>query len=157
AGPRRIGANRQTPLGLCPWLAAPQAGSRRRNMRIRTAMQRNDLMRVRRLFNEALEQTGLRRESFLADACGNDHVLHAEIRDLLAAAERSDGFLSDPTIDAPRDPTPPAAPTGIAGTTIGPYKLLEGIGEGGFGTVYMAEQQQPVRRRVALKIIKLGM
>ncbi len=49
------------------------------------------------------------------------------------------------------------APTEGLGTTIGPYKLLQVIGEGGFGVVYMAEQEQPVRRRVAMKVIKLGM
>src|SRR5262245_60576467 len=69
-------------------------------------------------------------------------------------------------IDAARRDAAPAAPVGIAtapgsagaiGQSIGPYKLLSILGEGGMGTVYLAEQTQPVRRRVALKIIKLGM
>src|SRR6185437_7948305 len=57
---------------------------------------------------------------------------------------------ANPTIAAPPDDS-------AAGQRVGRYKLLQRIGEGGFGTVYMAEQETPVRRRVALKIIKLGM
>jgi len=72
---------------------------------------------------------------------------------LLAAAEREGPFLRRATMESQVE----AKPGEGAGTTIGVYKLLQLIGEGGFGSVFMAEQESPVRRRVALKIIKLGM
>src|SRR5262249_21986881 len=82
--------------------------------------------------------------------------LRQKIEALLRAYEQAGSFLESPasppvaTIDEP-------PPTEGPGTIIGPYKLLEQIGEGGFGVVYMAEQTQPVRRKVALKILKPGM
>ena len=93
---------------------------------------------------------------YLEAACGSDGYLADRVQQLLAEHERQESFFLD------------AAPPGVnstagqpelelPGSTIGPYKLLEQIGEGGMGLVYMAEQQQPVRRLVALKIVKPGM
>jgi eukaryotic-like serine/threonine-protein kinase len=90
---------------------------------------------------------------FLDNACGSDAALRTRVEELLGAHRDAGAFLGgvekqDATIDQPSQQP---------GTIIGPYKLLEQIGEGGMGLVYMAEQQRPVRRLVALKIIKPGM
>jgi serine/threonine protein kinase/outer membrane protein assembly factor BamB len=92
------------------------------------------------------------RASYLDEACGGDRELRAEIDSLLAADQAAGGFLECKTLTVPA-----TLATAKSGDCIGRYKLLEKIGEGGFGEVWMAEQEQPVRRRVALKIIKLGM
>ena len=111
-------------------------------------MQHNKDRAVRDLLLAAMEKPSDERARFLDDACGDDDALRAEVESLVAALERGRGDF--------RDTGPQDSPAAV-GTTIGRYKLLQLIGEGGFGTVYMAEQQTPVRRRVALKIIKLGM
>ena len=96
------------------------------------------------------------QRAFVKGACGGDEPLRQAVEGLLEAYSQAGGFipprLSDPR-DVPCDSTPREGP----GTVIGRYKLLEKIGEGGMGVVYMAQQEEPVRRRVALKIIKLGM
>ena len=107
--------------------------------------------RAKQVFNDALEKTGLARDKFVADSCADDPELRAQVLALLKAHDDASGFLA--TSAATTSAVPPEAP----GTRVGPYKLLQVIGEGGFGVVYMAEQEQPLRRRVALKIIKLGM
>jgi serine/threonine-protein kinase len=107
------------------------------------------------LFAAALEKpTRAERAAFLEGACGADHALRARLEALLAAHEGSGGVLDAP----PSALTAAYRPlTEGPGTVIGPYKLLQQIGEGGMGVVYMAEQQEPVRRKVALKIIKPGL
>jgi serine/threonine protein kinase/Flp pilus assembly protein TadD len=115
---------------------------------------------VKDIFNEAIEQPSGHRTAFLDRVCGDDHGLRAQVEELLAVHDRSGDFLGAPTHVGPRlgSPGDAALPGGESvGTVIGRYRLLEEIGEGGFGTVYMAEQQHPVRRMVAFKIIKLGM
>ena len=110
------------------------------------------------LFREALQRAkGPERSGFLDQACAADPALRQRLEALLAAH------------DQPDDPPATAAPAAKAtlklelpeheavGQTIGRYKLLEKVGEGGYGVVYVAEQTEPVRRRVALKVIKLGM
>jgi WD40 repeat protein/serine/threonine protein kinase len=109
------------------------------------------------LFAAALEKpTPAERAAYLDGACGSDHALRARIEALLAAHAASGGVL-----DAPPDALTSTGGylplTEGPGTVIGRYKLLQQIGEGGMGVVYMAEQQEPVRRKVALKIIKPGM
>jgi serine/threonine protein kinase len=96
------------------------------------------------------------RLAFLNEACGNDGSLRSRVEALLASHSNAGTFLNEPAFEAPTlTVCKPAAER--AGTVIGPYKLLEQIGEGGFGVVYLAEQAHPVRRKVALKIIKPGM
>ncbi len=94
------------------------------------------------------------RDAYLEQVCTDDQELRARVISLLRVEEEQPCFLESPisVIVTTEDPL-----TEQAGVQIGPYKLLEQIGEGGMGVVYMAEQQVPVRRRVALKIIKPGM
>ncbi len=101
-------------------------------------------------------QTPAERIAYVRNACGNDSTLLARLTSLLEVHSRKSNLLDvlipDPDVvldDSPISEGP--------GTTIGRYKLLEKIGEGGMAVVYMAEQQEPIRRKVALKIIKLGM
>jgi WD40 repeat protein/serine/threonine protein kinase len=107
--------------------------------------------RVEVLLNQALEFAPNERAAFLMGACGDDHTLRHQVETLLAVADETQGFLPD----APTRSSEPLSE--VPGTHIGRYKLLQKIGEGGFGVVYVAEQREPVKRRVALKIIKLGM
>src|SRR3954468_17576337 len=95
------------------------------------------------------------RWSFLDAACGDNRRLRDEIEALLAAHERPLGLLDEPDIVRPTVDMPVAQER--PGGSVGPYKLLQVIGEGGMGTVYMAEQTEPVRRLVALKLINAGM
>ncbi len=100
------------------------------------------------------------RAAFLDRACGTDSALRARIETLLAADLRARQFLSDDPLDLSSRAKPNPVKTPVEQSTghqIGRYKLLEKIGEGGMGVVYMAEQREPVVRKVALKIIKPGM
>ena len=107
------------------------------------------------IFFEALDcETPEQLIAHLDDACGDDPELRGRVDDLLRAHQDAGKFLGGSpsalaTIDQPVTERP--------GTQIGSYKLLQQIGEGGMGVVYMAEQTEPVDRRVALKIIKPGM
>jgi serine/threonine protein kinase/tetratricopeptide (TPR) repeat protein len=112
-------------------------------------------MNEQALFIEALEKHDpAERAAFLDQMCAGDPALRQRLERLLQHHQQADSFLESPTL----------AWAALAelirerpGTVIGPYKLLQQIGEGGMGIVFMAEQQQPVRRKVALKIIKPGM
>src|SRR6266852_2443165 len=108
--------------------------------------------REKEIFEQALGITPTEeRLRFLTSACGKDSALLARVQALLRADESGESFL-------PEQPKAAVVPiTEKPGDRIGRYKLLQQIGEGGCGTVYMAEQTEPVRRRVALKVIKLGM
>jgi serine/threonine protein kinase len=107
------------------------------------------------IFVQALDCQGAEELlRFLEQACGSDAALRTRVEELLRAHEDAGAFLGgakkqDATRDQPLAERP--------GTVIGPYKLLQQIGEGGMGTVYMAEQTHPVQRKVALKVIKAGM
>ena len=103
------------------------------------------------------------REAYLHQVCGDDAALRDRIDALLHVCEQEASFLEsspyDATVDVLAGNATVDEPTGSErpGSVIGPYKLLEQIGEGGMGTVFMAEQGKPVRRKVALKITKPGM
>ncbi len=110
--------------------------------------------REREIFLAANEKPpGAERASFLEGACLGDAQLRAAVEALLANANNS---LLDRVAEEVR-PTQVVPLSEAPGTVINRYTLLQKIGDGGFGAVYMAEQKEPVRRRVALKIIKLGM
>src|SRR5262245_20101239 len=115
-----------------------------------------DPQKVRAIFLDAVENhTPHQWGSVLDQACGPDADLRHRVEILLRAHEQTNSFLDAP--DPNGDATVNALSLERPGTNIGPYKLLEQIGEGGFGVVFMAEQLRPVRRRVALKVIKPGM
>ena len=109
--------------------------------------------------NEALELPAAQRADYLSQACAGDAALRQQVESLLQAHEQAEGFLDAPPtgLDFQRTELVNLPLTEKPGDKIGRYKLLQQIGEGGCGVVYMAEQEEPVRRRVALKVIKLGM
>src|SRR6516225_7188313 len=112
-------------------------------------------MNEEEIFHQALALSPEERATYLEQACAADPPLRAAVEALLRASVGASGFLERPTpalvatVDEPVREGP--------GAVIGPYKLLEQIGEGGFGVVFMAEQAQPIRRKVALKVLKPGM
>jgi serine/threonine protein kinase/WD40 repeat protein len=118
------------------------------------------------VFSAARQLHAGERAAYLDQTCAGDPALRRRIEELLRADEGAEGFLQKPAPGAQRPEEAAAAsaqapeaagPGEKAGDRIGHYKLLQQIGEGGCGLVYMAEQEEPVRRRVALKVIKLGM
>jgi eukaryotic-like serine/threonine-protein kinase len=96
------------------------------------------------------------RRAFVERACGADADLKRRLEDLIANHFRAGSFLEAPAAAPASTVDVPAVSEG-PGMRIGPYKLLQQIGEGGMGTVFMAEQSVPVQRKVALKLIKPGM
>ena len=111
---------------------------------------------IKSVFLEALDKrTPEERRAYLAQVCGASPELRTEFESLLQAHEAAGDFLEAPPFGESVAPDESGL-TEAPGTAIGPYKLLEQIGEGGMGVVYMAEQG-PIRRKVALKIIKPGM
>src|ERR1043165_1890983 len=111
-----------------------------------------DRANVRDLYLEAADLPEADRAAFLDHRCAGEPELRAEVESLLASAAERPRFLESPTTASRGGMVKEAI-----GSRIGPYRLLQDIGRGGFGSVYMAEQNEPIRRRVALKIIKLGM
>jgi len=133
------------------------------------------------LFDQALHLTEPDRTSFLERECGSDLELRTGVERLLESAERASGFLDKPLlsdaapllhqaaylINADSGPSATADPSmattrsptnsDAAFEIIGPYRLLQRIGEGGMGEVYLAEQTEPIHRQVALKLIKAGL
>src|SRR5882724_11993580 len=105
------------------------------------------------VFEAALELPPGERDAFLAQASAGDPELLQRVRALLHAAENGADFLAP----LPSELAPSVPAIEKPGDRIGRYKLLEQIGEGGCGIVYMAAQEEPIRRQVALKVIKLGM
>src|SRR5262245_35303101 len=91
------------------------------------------------------------RRAYVDRACASDAALKRRVEELIDNHFRAGSFLETPVLDPGATTDQPVRER--PGTIIGPYKLLETIGEGGFGVVYMAEQQEPVRRKVALKVL----
>jgi serine/threonine protein kinase len=117
------------------------------------------------IFLDACELPPAQRMSLIDERCAGEPSLRAAVQSLLDANDRAGEFLEEPAVNCEELAAAVAAATADSTSAqpeplprmIGRYKLLELIGEGGFGAVYMAEQQDPVRRRVAVKVIKLGM
>src|SRR3989475_4919735 len=114
-------------------------------------------MQEQTIFVEALEKANpADRVAFLDQACGGDTALRQRVERLLERHQQAGSFLEAPAYGVgPTVDLPP--PSERPGTIIGPYKLIEQIGEGGMGTVWMAQQTEPVKRLVAVKLIKAGM
>jgi tetratricopeptide (TPR) repeat protein len=113
--------------------------------------------KAKSIFLKALELSSpSERHAFLDAQCGDAEDLRRDVEGLLQHVEQLGSFLEAAPRELPVTSDEPDAAEGH-GTVIGPYKLLQAIGEGGMGTVWMAEQTQPVQRKVALKIIKAGM
>ena len=139
-------------------------------------MPSSDHERLRRIFDRVIDAPPAERAVTLERECAGDAVLRQRVEAMISAAE-DERFLGSPTAEVHPSsmqegftvdtPARSSAPRHVsqnpvqlgekAGSRIGPYKLLQLIGEGGFGSVFMAEQEKPVARKVALKIIKLGM
>jgi signal transduction histidine kinase/tRNA A-37 threonylcarbamoyl transferase component Bud32 len=114
------------------------------------------LDRLESLFAAALQEPPADRSAYLDQACADDPALRQRVEALLRARAAAGSFLeASPLGQRATVDEPPVSER--AGTVIGSYKLLQQIGEGGMGTVYMAEQTRPVQRKVALKVIKPGM
>jgi serine/threonine protein kinase len=110
------------------------------------------------VFHGALQLPPDQRAGYLKQACRGDDSLRERVESLLNANEDAGNFLEQPSAPPPNKTIAlTIPPTEQPGDKIGRYKILQQIGEGGCGVVYMAEQEEPVRRRVALKVIKLGM
>jgi len=117
---------------------------------------------ARRVFMEMAELPEADRRPALDGACGGHAAFRAEVDAPIRAEQQAAGFMASPTGDVP--PNSAAAEATVAaplregsGTKIGPYKILQQISEGGFGSVFMPAQEKPVQRRIAPKITKLGM
>src|SRR6266446_982544 len=109
------------------------------------------------VFTEAVGLSGDERSAYLERACGGDAKLRQQVEALLKTHVRLGDFLEEPSQKIAVESRSGTSPGEKIGDRIGRYKLLQQIGEGSCGVVYMAEQEKPVRRRVALKIIKPGM
>src|SRR6266436_1907711 len=108
------------------------------------------------IFDAAIELPPERRAAYVLAACAGEDLVRQRVEALLRAHDSAGSFMDSLAV-APRGKTVVVKPSEQPGDRIGRYKLLQQIGEGGCGVVYMADQEEPVRRRVALKVIKLGM
>src|SRR5262249_14437417 len=116
-----------------------------------------DFEKLRDVFHATVERRPPDQwDAYLDQACAGDEELRRQAALLLKAHAQGKGPLDQGAFGGDRT-GPPQALTERRGTVVGPYKLLQQIGEGGMGTVWMAEQAQPVQRKVALKVIKPGL
>src|SRR5262249_32836485 len=114
-------------------------------------------MNAEEVFLAAVEKdTPAERAAYLDSVCGQDPQLRARVEGLLRSHQQAGSFLEQPLF-ATTAIMQTSSTAEQAGSVIGPYRLLEPLGEGGMGTVFLAEPSRPVQRRVALKIIKPGM
>src|SRR5262252_2786678 len=118
--------------------------------------------KVDRVFHAALQAEPSRRAALLEDSCAGDESLRREVESLLAHYESAESFIERPAFATGQLLSSPQSSSSAAeslapGSTVAQYRLLEAIGAGGMGEVWRAEQAEPIRRTVALKLIKAGM
>src|SRR5690349_15287657 len=120
-------------------------------------------MTERDIFIAALQKDDpSQRQAYLDEVCARDPDMRKQVNELLRLYEGAGSFLQNPSAESAatgpfQGTDEPQSDPVRPGTIIGPYKLLQQIGEGGMGVVFMAEQTQPVQRKVALKLIRAGM
>ncbi len=125
--------------------------------------QHSGIPSARAIFDHAVElRSPAERAAYLTQACADDGAVREKVNGLLAAYEAAGSFLESPQLDMSLGAVETLDPSTVPlcegpGTVIGRYKLLEQLGEGGMGVVFLAEQTHPVRRQLALKVIKAGM
>src|SRR5262249_18812678 len=180
-GVAALGADDQPALGLRPRLALSAArtirhgkfvsfsfcvaqfvGGRRIGGASRSEAASRDQppMSVKVIFDHAAELPAAKRRAYLDEACANDPAAREKVEALLKAHDEAGSFLQHPvvgpndTVDSQPGQDRVDGPREAAGSRIGPYQLLEQIGEGGMGVVFLAEQTQPLRRKVALTLLK---
>src|SRR3989304_3471961 len=112
--------------------------------------------KIRQLFEAALERDPEQRAEFLGRAFAEDPSIRVEVESLIASHEEAESLREGPTLEKEEETAFPPRPADVP-REIGPYRIIREIGQGGMGSVYEAEQDKPVRRRVAVKLIKWGM
>jgi serine/threonine protein kinase/tetratricopeptide (TPR) repeat protein len=146
---------------MCSFGPAQHAAPQRDALNSDAAMPDHDALStaqwnaLQALFERALETRAEDRGSLVEQVRAEDPVLGQSLAEMLASDEQWQGRTGDARSDLQRQAR--ASTVLATGETIGPYRIVGLLGEGGFGAVYEAEQEHPVRRRVALKLIKLGM
>jgi serine/threonine protein kinase/tetratricopeptide (TPR) repeat protein len=113
--------------------------------------------RLEELYSGALQRDASERDEFLRQACGGDAELRRAVEWLLGSEQKLDGFLEPPPLQTVTEGAAITQERPLAGQMLGLYRLIQPVGSGGMGEVWLAEQKQPVRRRVAIKLIKAGM
>ncbi len=117
-----------------------------------------DRKAAKEIFLDAFERSAPEQEACVREACAGDAALLAAVEELLSAHAKAASFMPSPTIELDESRASVHDYTSAAiGDCIGPYQVVSKLGEGGFGIVYEAKQTEPVRRRVALKLLKAGM
>ncbi|MCH8948413.1 MAG: protein kinase, partial [Acidobacteria bacterium] len=122
-----------------------------------TELKPDSWSRAQALFKAVLQRDAAQRPAFLAEACDGDTQLKAQIEQLLVAHERAKEAMKTPVFGGQAEIDQLVVAPATVGDRIGGYLLRDILGEGGFAVVYLAEQTEPIRRQVALKIIKLGL
>jgi WD40 repeat protein/serine/threonine protein kinase len=115
---------------------------------------------VKDIFDGAVECSPTSRMAYIRERCGDDEEMRREVESLLASDKRTGSLLNNPLIEMGTGVSAPSdlgAASPVQNDSFGPYVPVRVLGEGGMGTVYLARQQQPIRREVALKVVKLGM
>ena len=115
---------------------------------------------VKEIFDRAVECGPASRMAYIRERCGDDEELRREVESLLASDTQTGSLLDNPLMETGTGasaPSNPDAASPVQNDSFGPYVPVRVLGEGGMGTVYLARQQQPIRREVALKVVKLGM